>query len=80
MISEQKHGFMSQTLSQDAMFVLRVLIGKYRGGQTELQCVFVDLEKAFDMVPKEELPNLMRKSGVAGVACNLIFSVTAHSL
>lgn len=64
----------------DAMFVLRVLIGKYREGQKELHCVFGDLEKVSDMVPKEELPYFMRNSGVAGVACNLIVSVTAHSL
>ena len=37
---------------------------KYRVGQKELHCVFVDLEKAYDKVPIEEVWYCMRKSGL----------------
>ena len=38
---------------------------KYREGQKELHCVFVELEKAYDKVPREEVWYYMRKSGLA---------------
>ena len=37
---------------------------KYREGQRKLHCVFMDLEKAYNRVPREELWYCMRKSGM----------------
>ena len=64
-ISEQQYGFMPGKGTTNAMFALRMLMEKYREGQRELHCVFVDLEKAYDRVPREELWYCMRKSEMA---------------
>ena len=63
-ISKQQYGFMPGKETTDAMFALRMLMEKYRGGQRELHCVLVDLEKAYDRVLREELWYSMRKSGI----------------
>ena len=41
---------MSRKSTTVAMFVLRVLMEKYKEGQKELYCVILDLEKAYDKV------------------------------
>ena len=48
----------------DAMFALRMLMEKYREGQRELHCVFVDLEKAYYRVLRDKLWYCMKKSGI----------------
>ena len=45
---------------------------KYREGQKELHCVFVDLEKAYDKVPREEVWYCMRKSGLAEMYVRIV--------
>ncbi|XP_063594371.1 uncharacterized protein LOC134771360 [Penaeus indicus] len=37
---------------------------KYREGQQELHCVFIDLEKAYNRVPRDEVWNYLRLKGV----------------
>ena len=54
-ISKQQYGFIPEKETTDAMFALRMLMEKYREDQRELHCVFVDLEKAYNRVSREEL-------------------------
>ena len=47
------------------MFALRMLMEKYKEGQRKLYCVFVDLKKAYDRIPREDQWYCVRKSGMA---------------
>ena len=60
--SKQQHGFMPEKGTTDTMLASTMLMEKYRKGQRELYCVFVNLKKAYDSVPREELWYCMRKS------------------
>ena len=64
-ICEQQYGFMPRTSTRDAIFSLRMLMERYREGPKFLYCVIVDLENAYDRMPREILWFCMRKSGVA---------------
>ena len=48
----------------DAIFIARQLQEKYLGDKKKLYFAFVDLEKAFDRVPKEVVRWFLRKLGV----------------
>ena len=54
-IGEQQYSLMPGRSTNDALFALRRVLEKYREGQRDLHCVFVDLETAYDRVPREEV-------------------------
>ncbi|XP_037803562.1 uncharacterized protein LOC119597969 [Penaeus monodon] len=66
-ISEEQFGFMEGKSTTDAIFALRQVQERYREGHKELHGVFIDLEKAYDRVPREEMLWCMRKKNVPGV-------------
>ncbi|MBN3290172.1 LORF2 protein, partial [Polypterus senegalus] len=65
MISEQQYGSMPRKSTTDVVLAVRVLMEKYREAQKDLYCIFLDLEKAYDRVPRKELWYCMRKLGLA---------------
>ena len=78
-ISKQQYGFMPGKGATDAMFALKMLVETYREGQRELHCVFVDLEKTYDRVPREELWYCMRKSGILEKYVQLVQDIFERS-
>ena len=63
-ISEEQFGFMKGKSTTDAIFALRQVQEKYREGHKELNSMFIDLERAYDRVPWEELYWCMRAKNV----------------
>ena len=63
----------------DAIFVMRQLQERYRGEKKELFHVFVDLEKAFDRVPREEIVWALRRQHVPGRLITLVMALYVNS-
>ena len=65
LISDQQFGFMPGRSTTDAIFALRQLIEKYGEGRKSLHCIFIDLKKAYERIPRSEVWNCLRLKGVA---------------
>ena len=59
-IAEQQFGFMPGRSITNAIFCLRMLLEKWTEGQKAVHCAFINLEKAYDRIPKKELWECLR--------------------
>ena len=65
-MGEEQFGFMPGKGTTDAIFAARQMIEKHRERQKELHMVFIDLDKAYDRVPRLKVRRCMMEKEAPG--------------
>ena len=68
-------GFMPRRGTTKGHFILRQLQEKYLAKKKNMYFAFVDLEKAFDLVPRDVIWWALRKLGVGGWLLKFLQSI-----
>ena len=78
-IDDSQFGFVPGRGTTDAIFVVRQLQEKYLAVNKRLYMAFVDLEKAFDLVPQKVICWVLRKLGVEEWIVRLVQGMYANA-
>ena len=74
-LDEMQLGFMPGKGTTDALFLLRRVQEEYREKEKKLYMCFVDMEKAFDSVPRKVMEWAMRKKGVPEILVKAVMGL-----
>ena len=78
-LNENQCEFVEGKSTLDAIQSLRILVENYRDNYNDLHMVFIDLEKAFDRVPRDLIWAALRAQKVPEIFVKLI-KVHSHTL
>ncbi|KAK9053899.1 hypothetical protein SSX86_024974 [Deinandra increscens subsp. villosa] len=77
-VSVNQCGFMPGQSTTEAIHILRQLMEKYREKRRDLHLVFIDLEKAYDSIPRCLIWNSLERRGVPGKYIDIIRDMYAR--
>ena len=75
MVDDMQFGFMPGKGTTDALFILRRMQEEFRRREKKLYMCFVDLEKAFDRVPRKVMKSALRKKILPEVLVKAVMSL-----
>ena len=74
-ISDNQFGFSAGKSTSDAIFILRLIQQKYTEKKKKLYHIFIDLEKAFDRVPRSAIEWALRRQLVPEKLVRLVMAL-----
>ena len=78
-VDDMQFGFMPGKSTTDALFILRRTQEEFLGREKKLYMCFVDLDKAFDRVPKKMMEWALRKKSLPEVLVKVVTSLYESS-